>query len=75
MVIGEFDGDDVCIKCTTCSGELSVKVKNCTDYADTVCGESPEAEAMYAFGLAVYVCYVVGAMGIYQLHFVKKNNT
>ena len=67
---GEFDY--VCIQCATCKSP-QVTVTECGPYTNTVCGESPHVEAMYAFALAVYLCYIIGALTVYRLHFVTKS--
>lgn len=70
--IGEFEDNFICMECSACH-HTQVVITPCGAYTDTVCGESPQVEAMYALGLAAYLCYVVGALTLYRLHFVTKN--
>jgi len=70
---GGFTENYVCIKCGVCKSP-QIKVADCGPYTNTVCGEAPKVEAMYAFGLAAYLCYVVGALTVYRLHFVSKTH-
>lgn len=69
-VFGENEGDFICVACTKCS---QYQERACGPNTDTVCGETPQVEALYVFGMAAYVCYIVGSLVVYWLHFGERH--
>ena len=63
-----------CLTCTKCHGLQSYTITPCQEWQDTVCGESPQIEALYAFGLAAYLFYMVSAFFLY-IYFFKRHYT